>query len=178
MWTYLNMCAASVSKGNTFPAVCCPILWGRFLVLWKPLLVCPCAVFRDVNPPCLQILRIDREGVIGDIIMHLTWRHLCQKYLLTLIVMNLQCLTWLFYFSQITLLQWHIYHTGVYEETFNVNRSRLTKLAFLSARAIPKETMLFVSNFAPSLGNFKLAKWQNFSPAKNCLGNQLLRSVS
>ena len=39
-------------------------------MLWKPLLVYLCAVFRAVNPLCLQILRIDREGVIGDIIMH------------------------------------------------------------------------------------------------------------
>ena len=26
--------------------------------------------FRAVNPPCLQILRIDREGVIDDVITH------------------------------------------------------------------------------------------------------------
>ena len=139
-----NVCCFSFERKHFSCKVCCPILWGRFLVLWKPLLVCPCAVFRAVNPPCLQMLRIDREGVIGDIIMHGTWRHLCKKYLLTQIIMNLQCLTWLFYFSPITLfriLQWHIYHTGVYEETFDVNRSRLTKLAVLRARAIPRENI-------------------------------------
>jgi len=34
---------------------------------------------RAVNPPHLQILRIDREGIMDDIIMHQTWRHLCKK---------------------------------------------------------------------------------------------------
>ena len=33
------------------------------------------------SPPCLQILRIDREGMIDDIKMHGTWRLLCKKIL-------------------------------------------------------------------------------------------------
>ena len=34
---------------------------------------------RAVNSPHLQILRIDREGIIDDVIMHETWQHLCKK---------------------------------------------------------------------------------------------------
>ena len=34
-------------------------------------------------------LRIDREGMIDDVITYITWHHLCQKYLLTLIITNL-----------------------------------------------------------------------------------------
>ena len=34
---------------------------------------------RTVNPPRLQILRIDGVGIIGDVIMHDTLRHLCKK---------------------------------------------------------------------------------------------------
>ena len=33
-------------------------------------------MIRAVNPPRLQILRIDGEGMIGDVIMHGTLRHL------------------------------------------------------------------------------------------------------
>ena len=34
-----------------------------------------------LTPPCLQILRIDREGMIDDITMHGAWRLLCKKIL-------------------------------------------------------------------------------------------------
>ena len=34
---------------------------------------------RAVNPPRHQILRIDREGMIDDVISHEKGRHLCQK---------------------------------------------------------------------------------------------------
>ena len=34
---------------------------------------------RAVNPPNLQIMRTDREGIIDDIIMNQTWCHLCKK---------------------------------------------------------------------------------------------------
>ena len=34
---------------------------------------------RAVNPPRLQILRIEGVGMIGDVIMHGTLRHLCKK---------------------------------------------------------------------------------------------------
>ena len=34
---------------------------------------------RAINPPHHQILRIDREVMIDDIIMHETWCHLCTK---------------------------------------------------------------------------------------------------
>ena len=37
-------------------------------------------ITRVVNPPHLQILRIDREGIIDDVIMQETWRHLCKKH--------------------------------------------------------------------------------------------------
>ena len=37
--------------------------------------------YRAVNPPRHQLLRIDREGMIDDVISHDKWRHLCQKML-------------------------------------------------------------------------------------------------
>ena len=39
---------------------------------------------RPSNPPCLQLLRTDREG-IDDIITHGTWCHLCKRFWLTAI---------------------------------------------------------------------------------------------
>ena len=57
---------------------------------------------RAVNPPHLQILRIDREGMIDDVISHGIWRHLCKKCSLTWpIVTNLWC------FTLLCTLQWH-----------------------------------------------------------------------
>ena len=38
------------------------------------------ALHRAVNPPHLQILRIDREGMKDDVIMHCWWHHLWKKY--------------------------------------------------------------------------------------------------
>ena len=41
---------------------------------------------RAVNPPHVQVLRIDRElrkGIIDEVITHGTLRHMCKKYLLT-----------------------------------------------------------------------------------------------
>ena len=36
-------------------------------------------ITRAVNHPCLQILRIDGEGMIDDVIIHGTWGHLWKK---------------------------------------------------------------------------------------------------
>ena len=47
-------------------------------------------VSRAVNLPCVQILRIDRKGVIDDVIMYDTWHHSCKNYLLIPVVTNLQ----------------------------------------------------------------------------------------
>ena len=41
-------------------------------------------MYSAVNPQHLQILRIDRQGMIDDIMTHSTWHHLCKKYSLTL----------------------------------------------------------------------------------------------
>ena len=41
---------------------------------WTPSHFC-----RAVNPPLLEILRIDREGMIDDVITFNTWRHLRKK---------------------------------------------------------------------------------------------------
>ena len=75
----------------------------------------------------IQILKIDREGMIR----HGTWRHLCKKYSLTLIITNLLShkikhrkdvgivtfdLIGLLPTNHI-ILQWH---TGVYGGTFDV----------------------------------------------------------
>ena len=83
---------------------------------------------RAVNPPLLQILRIDREGMTDDVITDGTWRHLCKKYSLAPLVTNLW---WhktckkdvvgklcIFEMTGSLLLQWH---ARVYEETLNVN---------------------------------------------------------
>ena len=36
-------------------------------------------LLRGYQPPRLQILRTDREGMIDDVITHSTWRHMCKK---------------------------------------------------------------------------------------------------
>ena len=43
-----------------------------------------CTVGTAVNPPHLQILRVDREGMTDDVISH-GIDHLCKKYSLILI---------------------------------------------------------------------------------------------
>ena len=51
-------------------------------------------MYSAINPRHLQILRIDRQGMIDDIMTHSTWHHLCIKYLLTpssLIRNNTKC---------------------------------------------------------------------------------------
>ena len=49
----------------------------------------PCGPLAGLSIPCLQILRIDMEGMIDDVLKHGTWVHLCKKYLLTQIATNL-----------------------------------------------------------------------------------------
>ena len=76
-----------------------------------------------------KLLRIDREGMIDDIIMNGTWCHLCKKYLLTPIITNLRWhwqnarnsynFIWIiFELIGLLLLQWH---AKVYQEMLNVN---------------------------------------------------------
>ena len=77
---------------------------------------------RAVNPQHLQIMRIDREGIIDDIIMHQTWRHLCKKTCEKDVVGIVTFVPDWFTFHQAhcclyNLLQWH---TRVFEETFSV----------------------------------------------------------
>ena len=49
-------------------------VWIYYTTTWS--------LFRVVNPLCHQILRIDREGMLDDVISHNKWHHLCQKSLL------------------------------------------------------------------------------------------------
>ena len=61
------------------------------------------------------LLRIDRKGMIDDVISYRIWRHLCKKYLLTRS-------SWICDVPHYCVHCNHIiYHTEVYEETFNVN---------------------------------------------------------
>ena len=53
---------------------------------------------RTVNPEHLQMLRIDREGIIDDVIMHGTWRHWCNKKCAKKTLLELYHLIWLVYF--------------------------------------------------------------------------------
>ena len=79
------------------------------------------------------MLKIDGEGIIGDVTMCGTWCHVCKKCSLTLIITNLEWhKTWekdvvgivtfdligLLPTNHIIILQWHV---GVYEETFDAN---------------------------------------------------------
>ena len=82
------------------------------------------------KPPRLQILKIDGEGMIDDVIMRGTWRHVCKKCSLILIITNLEMrgkdvvgivtfdLIGLLPTNHIIILQGHV---GVYEETFDAN---------------------------------------------------------
>ena len=75
---------------------------------------------RAVNPPSLQILRIDGERMIHDVIIDSTWRHLWQKNPPKRCCRN--CNIWPNWFtshqSLVLILQ---QHTGVWEETFDFN---------------------------------------------------------
>ena len=86
---------------------------------------------RAVNPQHLQILRVDREGMIDDVTMHGTWRYLCKKHSFIPIVLNIIFCSDSKRSKQMLLalqhsLTNHIFllvltlHTGVCEETFNV----------------------------------------------------------
>ena len=73
---------------------------------------------RAVNPPRLQILR---EGMIDDVIMHGTWRHLCKKTrendVVGIVTFDLiGSLPTNHIIVYITML-----YTGVCEETFDIN---------------------------------------------------------
>ena len=100
-------------------------------------------MLRAVNLLGLQILRIDREGMIDDVITHGTWRYLCEKYLLTPIVTNLRQrwhktrekmlsafvtfdLVGFTSHQYIIILQWY---SGFYDETFvvNIKKAQTTK---------------------------------------------------
>ena len=70
---------------------------------------------RVVNPPRLQILRSDREGMIDDIISHSIWCHLSKMYLSTwssgICDVSHYCIP----------CKGIIYYTKVHEDTFDVN---------------------------------------------------------
>ena len=77
------------------------------------------AVTRAVNPPRLQILRIDGEGMIDDIIMHGTWRH-CEKNVPKRCYWN--CNIWPNWFTSYqSLLRILQRHTRFCEKMFDVN---------------------------------------------------------
>ena len=73
-------------------------------------------MYRAVNPPHLQILRSDSEGMIDDIISPGIRRHLCKKHSLTrssgICDVSHHC---------IHTCKGIIYHTKVHEDTFDVN---------------------------------------------------------
>ena len=75
-----------------------------------------------VNPRHLQILRIDREGIIhvDDVIMHKTWRHLCKKTCEKDVVGIVTFVPDWFTSPPITILLILQWHAKVSEETFNV----------------------------------------------------------
>ena len=70
------------------------------------------SVFSAVNPPGLQILRIDREGVIEQNTRWLQLSWICD--VLPDWFTSHQSYYWVY-------CKGIIYHTGVYEETFDVN---------------------------------------------------------
>ena len=87
---------------------------------------------RAVNPQHLQILRVDREGMIDDVTMHGTWRYLCKKHSFIPIILNIIFCSDSKRSKQMLLALQHsltnhilllvlTLHTGVCEETFNVN---------------------------------------------------------
>ena len=102
--------------------------------------ICEGRCLRVVNPPCPQILRIDREGTIDKVIMHSAYDVICHLF-------KLYNLTWLAYYPPITLLLILQWHTRVCEETFNVN-SKIT------------QTMQNIRNFIVRKSIYK--KWKIF----------------
>ena len=112
------------------------------------------AVTRAVNPPRLQILRIDGERMIDDIIMHGTWRH-CEKNVPKRCYWN--CNIWPNWFtsyqSLLRILQWH---TRFCEKMFDVN-SKVDQIRQSIWNFIVKKSNLQeMANFGDYPGDIRL----------------------
>ena len=77
---------------------------------------------RAVNPPCYQILSIDREEMIDDVILHRQIKSFMQKKF----VDSNQCIEHINSSHLATLLVKLQWHTTIYRETFHVNSSSQT----------------------------------------------------
>ena len=112
------------------------------------------AVTRAVNPPRLQILRIDGEGMIDDIIMHGTWRH-CEKNVPKRCYWN--CIIWPNWFTSYQSLL-HILqrHTRFCEKMFDVN-SKVDQIRQSIWNSIVKKSNLQeMANFGDYPGDIRL----------------------
>ena len=135
---------------------------------------------RAVNPQHLQILRVDREGMIDDVTMHGTWRYLCKKHSFIPIVLNIIFCSDSKRSKQMLLALQHsltnhilllvlTLHTGVCEETFNVNIKtqptfEMTNLSqFNSSNNIVSIVQTTQNNWKISLSESRVKKkWQTF----------------
>ena len=112
------------------------------------------AVTRAVNPPRLQILRIDGEGMIDDIIMHGTWRH-CEKNVPKRCYWN--CNIWPNWFTSYqSLLRILQRHTRFCEKMFDVN----SKVDQIRQRVwnfiVKKSNLQEMANFGDYPGDIRL----------------------
>ena len=112
---------------------CSQPLYSSFVALLEVILQ-HCSFRTWSAPPGFQILRIDWEGMKDDALTHGSWCHLCKEYSLTLITTNLWCqkmpekdVVGNVTSDLIALLPTNhiiayirIWHTKVYEKTFNV----------------------------------------------------------
>ena len=106
---------------------------------------------RAVNPPCLQILRIDGEGMINDIIMHMAHDAICKKKRREKDVVGI--VTFDPPITLLLLLQWH---TGVCEEMFDVNGKIAQTMQSIRNFIVRKSNLQEVANFGTYPGDFRL----------------------
>ena len=128
---------------------------------------------RAVNPQHLQILRVDREGMIDDVTMHGTWRYLCKKHSFIPIVLNIIFCSDSKRSKQMLLALQHsltnhilllvlTLHTRVCEKTFNVNIKtqptfEMTNLSQFNMKIVQTTQNIFHCQRVKSKRNGKLS---------------------
>ena len=100
-----------------------------------------------------QILRIDREGMIDDVILHSVWCHLCKKYL------------------------WHNISYRSFEETFDVNSKIAQTMRNIYKFIVGKSSLQLNSKLWRISGRFHTLIWKPGDTVQNLESPRLSRRV-
>ena len=138
---------------------------------------------RAVNPQHLQILRVDKEGMIDDVLTHGTWCHLCKNIpwlrssRIFAVMQNAQRCCWHCNIWPITFLLILKLHTGVCEETLNVNIKIVQTMQNIWNFIVGKSSLQEIANFPPLFGRFHTLIWRLGDTVKKLESPGLSRRV-